>query len=140
MQTKLVIACQKAFRALKHRLPGIKTGHSPTNTGVTSYQIKSKFGFVNIGRGSQTASVSYLTNPLGQRVFKSEPTTPRQEPSADQLGADYVAWLKKNFAWLFNQQNSNSSLGTAYVYGDAELGQHSLLGEYGNGEIGRAHV
>ena len=132
-QTKLQIACKKVFGASKHRFSGIKTGHNPIKTGVTSYQIKSKFTFVNISRCGQAASVSYLTNPLGQRVFKSEPTTPRQEPSADQLGTDYVAWLKKNFAWLFNQQNSNSSLGTAYVYGDAELGQHSLLGEYGNG-------
>ena len=132
-QTKLQIACKKVFGASKHRFSGIKTGHNPIKTGVTSYQIKSKFTFVNISRCGQAASVSYLTNPLGQRVFKSEPTTRRQEPSPDQLGTDYVAWLKKNFAWLFNQQNSNSSLGTAYVYGDAELGQHSLLGEYGNG-------
>ena len=132
-QTKLLTACQKAFKPLKQPISAIKRGCRPLNTGVTSYQIKSKFGFVNITKDGHAASVRYLTNPLGQRVFKSEPTTPRQEPSADQLGTDYVAWRKKNFAWLFNQQNSNSSLGTAYVYGDAELGQHSLLGEYGNG-------
>ena len=95
-----------------------KTRYSRRQTCARSYQIKSKF------LGSNRL--------LG---FTQTPTTPRQDPSAEQLGADYTAWLRKNFAWLFNQQNSNNSrLGTAYVYGDAELGQHSLLGEYGNGD------
>ena len=95
-----------------------KTRYSRRQTCARSYQIKSKF------LGSNRL--------LG---FTQTPTTPRQDPSAEQLGADYTAWLRKNFAWLFNPQGINSSsLGTAYVYGDAELGQHSLLGEYGNGD------
>ena len=86
---------------------------------------------------TQTAQVSYLTNALGQRTFKTEPAAQNQNqaPNPAELGQDYVAWLKRQFAWMFNQTGSTSSLGTAYLYADADtgLGQHSLLGEYGNG-------
>ena len=40
-QTKLQIACKKAFSLLKQPISAIKRGCSPLNTGVSSYEIDS---------------------------------------------------------------------------------------------------
>ena len=40
-QTKLQMACKKAFKALKQPISGIKKACSPLNTGVISYEIDS---------------------------------------------------------------------------------------------------
>jgi RHS repeat-associated protein len=83
---------------------------------------------------SSEASIKYLTNALGQRVFKSEPQVDRTLPSEEELGVDFIAWLKKGFGWLFTQTQTNTtSIGTVYVYGDGPLPTWALLGEYDNG-------
>ena len=43
-------------------------------------------------------------------------------------------WLKKQFGWMFTQGNgSKSRVGTVFLYGDGEIPQWALLGEYDNG-------
>ena len=75
----------------------------------------------------------YLHNALGQRVFKSEPQATRYVPDEEELGSDFIAWLKKNFGWLFARAQANATLGQSFVYADAPLPAWALLGEYGNG-------
>ena len=57
-QTKLLIACQKAFRASKQPISGVKSGCSPIETGVTSYQIDSDNITYN-----ERGQVSSITRP-----------------------------------------------------------------------------
>lgn len=57
-QTKLVAACNKSFKVLKHRLPGIKRGCRRINTGASSYQTKSNFCFTS-------SSVNYALDANG---------------------------------------------------------------------------
>ena len=51
-------------------------------------------------------------------------------------------WLKKQFGWMFTQGNgSKSRVGTAYIYGEGEIPQWALLGEYDNGRaIGKGRT
>ena len=82
----------------------------------------------------ESAVVSYLTNGLGQRVFRSEPTAEQTLPNQETLGADFITWLKRQFGWLFTQAAANTSIGTAYLYSDAGvIPSWALLGEYDNG-------
>ena len=106
-----------------------------TSDGMRSFEYDAarRLAKVRMLMDGEEVSVQYLINALGQRVFKSEPAGPYHEPREDELGTDYVAWLKKNFPSLFSWEESRSRLGTTYVYGDGELGEHTLLGEYGNG-------
>ncbi len=97
------------------------------------YDASRRLSKVKVFKDGEAASISYLHNALGQRVFKSEPQAQNHQPNEAELGTDFIGWLKKNFHWLFTQAQANSSIGTVYVYGDAELGEHSLLGEYDNG-------
>lgn len=48
-------------------------------------------------------------------------------------GRRWTAWLKRSFPWLFQHAQRNHRMGTAYVYGDGELPEWTLLGEYDNG-------
>jgi RHS repeat-associated protein len=75
----------------------------------------------------------YLHNALGQRVFKSEPQATQYAPDEEELGSDFINWLKKNFGWLFAKAQANATLGQSFVYADAPLPEWALLGEYGNG-------
>lgn len=54
-----------------------------------------------MGLGSEEGGTTYLHNALGQRVFKSEPQATRYAPDEEELGSDFIAWLKKGFGWLF---------------------------------------
>jgi len=54
-------------------------------------------------------------------------------PDEEELGIDFIAWLKKGFGWLFNRAQQNATLGDSYVYADGPLPEWALLGEYGNG-------
>ncbi|WP_374670067.1 RHS repeat-associated core domain-containing protein [Ramlibacter sp.] len=82
----------------------------------------------------ESAVVSYLTNGLGQRVFRSEPTAEQTLPNQQTLGVDFITWLKKQFGWLFTQAAANTSIGTAYLYADAGvIPSWAILGEYDNG-------
>lgn len=86
-----------------------------------------------LGLGSEEAATTYLHNALGQRVFKSEPQATKVAPDEEELGSDFIAWLKKNFGWLFAKAQANATLGQSFVYADAPLPEWALLGEYGNG-------
>jgi RHS repeat-associated protein len=130
---------------------------------ITSDGLRS-FGYDANNRHSQTTlagagisatdvpRISYLHNAFGQRVFKSEPISPRlsrPDPATNSPG--FAAWLRANFPWMYdgegedeageddkkdkNKDNdkNTSLLGHSYVYDDALGGANTLLGEYGNG-------
>ena len=90
---------------------------------------------IKITKDGEAASISYLTNALGQRTFKGEPKADQTLPSQITLGTSYIDWLKKNFSWLFTAAQANTSVGTAFTYADADaqLPSWALLGEYDNG-------
>jgi YD repeat-containing protein len=95
------------------------------------YDATGRLSKVRIFKDGEGASIKYLTNALGQRVFKSEPQVDRTLPSEEELGVDFISWLKKGFGWLFTQTQTNTtSIGTVYVYGDGPLPTWALLGEY----------
>ena len=98
-----------------------------------SYDASNRLTQVQVGDADEASKVTYLHNAAGQRVFKSEPQVAQTAPSEEQLGADFITWLKKNFGWLFAQAQQNATLGQSYVYADGNLGSYNLLGEYGNG-------
>jgi YD repeat-containing protein len=80
----------------------------------------------------EAAQISFLHNALGQRVFKSEPRVQNTAPNEAELGADFVAWLRRSFGWLFVQAQANATLGQSFVYAHNSPSP-MLLGEYGNG-------
>jgi hypothetical protein len=106
-----------------------------TSDGLRSfgYDSNNRLSQVEIGQNTEASKVSYLHNALGQRVFKSEPQVAQTAPDEEELGTDFISWLKKNFNWLFAKAQQNATLGQSYVYADASLGSYNLLGEYGNG-------
>ena len=61
-------------------------------------------------RAGEAASVTYLHNELGQRVFKSEVTTDQTLPNATTLGTGFVSWLRANFQWMFAQAQASASI------------------------------
>ena len=106
-----------------------------TSDGLRSFNhdASGRLAQVRIGLGSEEAATTYLHNALGQRVFKSEPQATQYAPDEEELGSDFIAWLKKNFGWLFARAQANATLGQSFVYADAPLPEWALLGEYGNG-------
>ena len=98
-----------------------------------AYDSGGRLARVMLTQGSEAASIRYLHNTLGQRVFKSEIEAQATAPDAATLGDTFIAWLKKLFGWLFNQAQATTSIGTAYVYGDGPIPEWALLGEYDNG-------
>lgn len=94
------------------------------------YDASRRLSKVRILRNGEPASVNYLHNALGQRVFKSEPQAEQTLPSEEELGQGFVNWLRKQFGWLFTGQGrSKASIGIAFVYDE----EGNLLGEYDNG-------
>ena len=108
----------------------IDAGSSSINSTRSASHRLSK---VKVSKEGQAAAVSYLHNAMGQRVFKSEPKADRYQPSEEQLGTDFVTWLKKNFSWMFAKAQTDASIGTAYSYADGQLPEWAVLGEYDNG-------
>lgn len=108
---------------------------SITSDGLRDFEYgpDGKLAKVRIMRGGEAAHVRYLSNALGQRVFKSEIQADQTLPDEAALGTDFVTWLKKQFGWMFTQAAANTSIGTAYLYGDGEIPQWALLGHYDNG-------
>jgi RHS repeat-associated protein len=128
---------------------------------ITSDGLRS-FGYDANNRHSQTTlagsgisasdapRINYLHNAFGQRVFKSEPQSPRlsrPDPATNSPG--FAQWLRTNFPWMYDGEGEDeagdddkkdkdsskntSLLGHSYVYDDALGGANTLLGEYGNG-------
>jgi RHS repeat-associated protein len=108
---------------------------SMTSDGLRSfdYDASDRLAKVRIIKDGEAASISYLTNALGQRVFKGEPTAAQTLPDESTLGVDFIAWLKNRFRWMYESAQATTSLGTAYTYGDGALPSWALLGEYDNG-------
>ncbi len=106
-----------------------------TSDGLRNFghDANGRLSQVRIGLGSEEAATVYLHNALGQRVFKSEPQATKVAPDEEELGSDFINWLKKNFGWLFAKAQANATLGQSFVYADAPLPEWALLGEYGNG-------
>jgi RHS repeat-associated protein len=102
------------------------------------YDAANRMDKVRLMKGGEAASVTYLHNGLGQRVFKSEVTADQKLPRARTLGAGFVAWLKANFQWMYAQAQADASVGTAYSYADGQLPEWALLGEYDNGSASGA--
>jgi RHS repeat-associated protein len=97
------------------------------------YDAANRISKARIFKDGEEASIRYLHNALGQRVFKGEPTASQTLPSETDLGTSFIDWLRKNFKWLYANAQANTSIGTAYVYGDREIPSWALLGEYDNG-------
>jgi len=96
------------------------------------YDASGRLAKVRIMRSGEAASITYLHNALGQRVFKGEPRAEQTLPNEEELGNTFVNWLKKNFGWLFTKGNQ-VSYGDIYVYGDGQIPSWALMGEYDNG-------
>ncbi|MBC5764484.1 RHS repeat-associated core domain-containing protein [Ramlibacter albus] len=115
---------------------GIDANGSMTSDGLRKfiYDDTGRISRVEIIKDGEAAAIRYLHNWRGQRVFKSEPEVAQTLPSETELGNSFVNWLRKNFGWIFAKGNgANTSIGTAFVYGDGELPSWAMLGEYGNG-------
>jgi RHS repeat-associated protein len=108
-----------------------------TSDGLRTFQYDgaNRLAKVELINNGEAASVSYLHNTMGQRVFKSEVQAEQTLPNEADLGAGFVGWLKSNFSWMFAKAQANATIGTAYVYGDGAgtIPSWALLGEYGNG-------
>ena len=61
---------------------------------------------------------TYLHNAAGQRVFKSEPQVAQTSPSEEQLGTDFITWLKKELRLI--AQGNLAAMGP--LSGDCNLG------------------
>ena len=111
---------------------GIDVVGNQTTDGRKTYGIDAsgRFATLSQGTGRDRQSMLYLHNALGQRVFKSEFTSEDYEPSEEDLGKDYVTWLKSRFGWMFAaKKDERMKLGTAYVYDE----DGNIMGETGNG-------
>jgi hypothetical protein len=123
----------------KHSSPFLRTKKcsAAAFTGALRYEFSSicRHSQTTVTKDGEASKITYLHNANGQRVFKSEPQAEDYKPNEAVLGADFIAWLKKNFSWLFATAQANATLGQSYVYADAgsQLPGYALLGEYGNG-------
>ena len=129
----------------KHPSQFLRTKKCPTAafTCATRYEFSSlhlcsrhnQLSQTSLIKDGEASKITYLHNALGQRAFKSEPQAAQYLPNEQTLGPDFIAWLKKNFAWMFATGQANATLGDSYVYADTTTGlpSYALLGEYGNG-------
>ncbi len=97
------------------------------------YDEANRLAKIRLTNGGEAAAIAYMHNAWGQRVFKGEPTPETLAANQTDLGVDFVAWLKSNFSWLYEDARANTSVGTAYTYGDGQLPEWALMGEYDNG-------
>jgi RHS repeat-associated protein len=107
-----------------------------TSDGLRTFEYDEsrRLAKVKIVKDGEAAAVEYLHNALGQRVFKSEPQAEQTLPQEEDLGPGFMNWLKKSFGWMFTKgSGAKASIGMAFVYGDEEIPQWALLGEYDNG-------
>ncbi len=97
------------------------------------YDEANRLAKARVFKDGEEASVRYLHNALGERVFKGEPSTEQTLPNEATLGQGFIDWLKANFKWMFAQAQANTSIGTAYTFGGGPIPQWAILGEYDNG-------
>jgi RHS repeat-associated protein len=109
---------------------------SMTSDGLRTfeYDASNRLAKVSVFKDGEAASVSYLHNALGQRVFKGEYVAEQTLPDEAVLGTSFIDWLRRNFGWMFVKASANTSIGTAFIYGeDNEIPAYALLAEYDNG-------
>jgi RHS repeat-associated protein len=108
---------------------------SLTSDGLRSfeYDASNRLFKVKLSKDGEAASVKYLHNALGQRVFKSEIRVAQTLPNKATLGKGFVDWLTSSFQWMFVRDQASTSIGTGYSYADGALPEWALLGEYDNG-------
>ncbi|NPC59189.1 RHS repeat-associated core domain-containing protein [Caenimonas soli] len=107
-----------------------------TSDGLRTFEYddSGRLAKVKIVKDGEAAAVDYMYNAIGQRVFKSEPQAEQTLPKEEDLGPGFMNWLKKQFGWMFTKgSGAKASIGMAFVYGDSEIPQWALLGEYDNG-------
>jgi len=97
-----------------------------------SYDASQHMNAVTSQHTGGPASVLYLNNAKGERVFKSEPqygsSTQAKLARAKSPSLSLSDWFLQHLTQLFNT-SSTALLGTAYIYDE----QGHLLGEYSNG-------
>jgi RHS repeat-associated protein len=113
----------------------VDSNGSLTSDGLRSfeYDASNRLSKVKLSKDGEAASVKYLHNALGQRVFKSEIRVAQTLPNKATLGKGFVDWLTSSFQWMFVRDEASTSIGTAYSYADGALPEWALLGEYDNG-------
>ncbi|MRD46622.1 hypothetical protein GHT07_04995 [Caenimonas koreensis DSM 17982] len=114
----------------------VNANGSMTSDGLREfdYDAANRLAKVTVSKDGEAARVVYLTNAMGQRVFKSVTQAEQTLPNETTLDAGFIAWLKKSFGWLFTTPTpTGAGLGTAYVYGDGAIPAWAMLGEYDNG-------
>ena len=106
-----------------------------TSDGLRSfdYDEANRLSKVKITKDGEAASFAYLHNALGQRVFKGELKADAKRPNASTLSESHIDWLKENFKRLFETEDDDTRVGTAYSFADEQLPSWALLGEYDNG-------
>ncbi|MGE0331756.1 MAG: DUF6531 domain-containing protein, partial [Ramlibacter sp.] len=74
-----------------------------TSDGLRTFEYDpaNRLSKARIFKDGEEASIRYLHNAIGQRVFKAEPTASQTLPSETDLGTSFIDWLKKNFRWLY---------------------------------------
>ncbi|WP_395687808.1 RHS repeat domain-containing protein [Caenimonas koreensis] len=114
----------------------VNANGSMTSDGLREfdYDAANRLAKVTVSKDGEAARVVYLTNAMGQRVFKSVTQAEQTLPDETTLDAGFIAWLMKSFGWLFTTPTTTGAgLGTAYVYGDGPIPAWAMLGEYDNG-------
>ncbi len=106
-----------------------------TSDGLRTFEYDeaNRMSKAKVFKDGEEASIRYLHNALGQRVFQGEPAASQTLPNQETLGQGFIDWLKKNFSWLYATAQANTSIGTAFVYADGALPSWAVLGEYDNG-------
>jgi hypothetical protein len=96
--------------------PGRRTGNL-TSDGLRDFEYDeaNRLSKAKVFKDGEEASIRYLHNALGQRVFKGEPEASQTLPNEAELGQGFINWLKSNFKWLFASAQANTSIGTAYL-------------------------
>ena len=98
-----------------------------------AYDEANRLSKVKITKDGEAASIAYLHNALGQRVFKGELKADAKRPNASTLSESHIDWLKENFKRLFETEDDDTRVGTAYSFADEQLPSWALLGDYDNG-------
>ncbi len=105
-----------------------------TSDGLRTFEYDeaNRMAKAKVFKDGEEATVRYLHNALGQRVFQGEPQASQTLPNQQTVGQGFIDWLKSNFGWMFQQQ-ATTSIGTAFVYADGFLPSWAILGDYDNG-------
>jgi RHS repeat-associated protein len=110
---------------------------SMTSDGLRKfvYDASGRLSKVEAVNNGDAVGVEYLTNALGQRVFKSDPIGEGQGYTTGAFGDGFIGWLKVNFGWLFTPGQSRNRLGLIFMYDE----QGNLLSTTSDGSSAAAN-